>query len=481
MGSPEQELSFTLSAARANTYVYGAEGFCSNKPNSCFVGHGGQYNKSLSLTARDSDPPIAPFADAGVDSNWTSDSVALGNGDTVRQFSFGTPNYQLSEPGSNPQAFIGVAVNSTFINALRKAKTISSNAYSLLWGDGFADEPRDGSFTLGGYDESIMGDPKVTKVITQQQVGCPEGMIVEVTGLSLNHEGGHTDNLLEDLGSLKVCIVPTLRAVMQLPKAYGDGLIAKMGAVRLDNGTNVYGATSPRLLPYTPLLDPDSAQNLQRTLLLTRKGDPYLDGQGVTQYNASRVGLTVLSMDSKDQMARLGGMFFSSAYLMVNHDKGEFTIASARNDATKELLVGVDTDNNCFAYLNGTVPGNAIPSPSPSDPQDSQDSASPLSTGAIVGIAVGVGAAVIVLAVVAFLLWRRRKSRRDVPTPQHTVLAAEPGKDRYIFERRGSEVLEAPAQGGVMKMSDDERDYAVELDGNSQPSELPNHTPMVPR
>jgi hypothetical protein len=211
--------------------------------------------------------------------------------------------------------------------------------------------------------------------------------------------------------------------------------------------------------------------------LLVRKGDPYLDAQAVTQYNASRVALTVLSMEetaSKDLMARLGGMFFSSAYLAVNHDKSEFTIASLRDEATEETLVGVDTANDCAAYLNGTVPGKTVQSSSPRDPEDAGNSASALSTGAIVGIAVGALAVVVVLAVVAFLLWRRR-SRRN------TALTEAPANSQYIFETKGQEIHEAPDQRAVLKMCDDERDYAVELDGNAQLLELPGRTQMGPR
>ena len=222
--------------------------------------------------------------------------------------------------------------------------------------------------------------------------------------------------------------------------------------------------------------------------LLVKKGDPYLDAQAVTQYNKSRVALTVLSMtEDANFMPRLGGMFFSSAYLAVNHDKNEFTIASVRHGATEETLVGVDTANDCAAYLNGTAPGKTVQSSSPQDPESSPrnsensgNSASALSTGAIVGIAVGASAVVVFLVVAAFLLWRRR-SKRNGKTSQHIALAEAPANSPYIFEKKGGEIHEAPNQGGVLKMSDDERDHAAELDGNAQPSELPGHTQMEPR
>jgi hypothetical protein len=243
--------------------VYGAEGFCKGafRPYTCLVSHGGQYNQSLSTTARDLLAPIAPFIDEKVDTNWTSDSVKLDNGATIHDWRFGTPRPQLRDESSNGQAVIGVGVNSTFINALRTAGDISSNAYSLFWGDEFTDEPRDGAFTLGGYDEAILGDSMVTKGFTRSEERCAEGMIVEVTHMRLNHQDGPTVDLLDGLGALNVCVIPSLRAVMAVPGAYGEKLIASMGAVRLDNGTNIAGSTKSglRLLPYAPILEPDSA------------------------------------------------------------------------------------------------------------------------------------------------------------------------------------------------------------------------------
>lgn len=216
--------------------------------------------------------------------------------------------------------------------------------------------------------------------------------------------------------------------------------------------------------------------NFTDNQLLIRRGDPYLDLQGDTQYNASRVGLTVLSMsEDASQMARIGGMFFSSAYMMVNHDKSEFSIAPARRKFAEPRLVGVNTANNCVAYLNGTVPGRTVTSSSPLNPGNSGDSASSLSIGAIAGIAVGSAVAIILVAVVAFLLWRRRRrGNKHVPPP--TIPTEEPTKRPYVFEKRGQEVYEAPDQRGGLKMNADERADAVELDGNPQPSELPHQT-----
>ena len=167
----------------------------------------------------------------------------------------------MPDENDNGPAAIGVAVNSTFINALRTAGNISSNAYSLFWGDEFTDKPRDGAFTLGGYDEAMLGDSMVTKEFTRSEKRCAEGMIVEVSHMKLHHQDGPAVDLLDGLGALNVCVIPSLSAVMAVPRAYGEKLIASMDAVRLDNGKNDRGSTKYglRLLPYSPILEPDSA------------------------------------------------------------------------------------------------------------------------------------------------------------------------------------------------------------------------------
>lgn len=206
--------------------------------------------------------------------------------------------------------------------------------------------------------------------------------------------------------------------------------------------------------------------------LLIRKGDPYFDMQGVTQFNTSQVGLTVISMiEDPTQMPRLGGMFFSSAYLMVNHDKNEFSIASAPKQSTEATIISLDTANDCAAYSNGSAPGHTS---QPSQPGAGNLDDSALSTGAIAGIAIGAVAGFALLAVSAFVLWRRRGKGKGTYSPD--ILHEVPAAEMYTDKKGRAEVHEAPGQGGVLKMSADERDYAIELDGTARPSELPDRT-----
>lgn len=253
--------TLTSPRAHANIYAYGGPRFCRDgKGQWCFVGHGGEYDPSLSTSSLASDPPVTPFVDDGVDSNWTTDSLTVDDDSSLRSFKLGVPADQLHR--NRPQAEIGVAVNSTFINALRTMGNISSNIYSLFWGDEFANQPRDGSVVFGGYDESIMGESVVTKAFTQTDSRCPEGMMVDLTEMKLNNQNGTVIDLLAGFGILHVCVVPSLRAVMAIPRDYGRKLIDSMGGRRSDNETNVAGklvSAGERVLPLTPLLEPDSA------------------------------------------------------------------------------------------------------------------------------------------------------------------------------------------------------------------------------
>jgi hypothetical protein len=58
--------------------------------------------------------------------------------------------------------------------------------------------------------------------------------------------------------------------------------------------------------------------------------EPYIASDGRIKADPTLKNIPIVRYsDPKNYtVPRIGGMFFSNAYLMVNHDKGEFTIAS---------------------------------------------------------------------------------------------------------------------------------------------------------
>lgn len=179
--------------------------------------------------------PINHILD-GTDANWTKDSIALSDNSMLQNFEFGVSNKQIH--AWRPQAELGIGVNSSFIDALHAAGNISSKSYSFSWGNDFANDSYDGSIIFGGYDKSIAaGMRNITRTFTRNETTrCPEGMIVELTEMKLASESGDIANIFEGLGTIEVCIVPSMRNIMAMHKPYGDRIIKGLGGIRADGG-----------------------------------------------------------------------------------------------------------------------------------------------------------------------------------------------------------------------------------------------------
>lgn len=132
----------------------------------------------------------------------------------------------------------------------------------------------------------------------------------------------------------------------------------------------------------------------------------------------------------------IGRYFFTYAYLMVNLDAGEFTIWAANSEANgNEDLVAVDETNAVVSTpLCSTTPGTGRPT---STATPSPNGGSSLSGGAIAGIAVGAAAAVALVAMGMWLLFKRNKKRaaaekgsssttQDLMSPGGLELAGRP-------------------------------------------------------
>ena len=163
--------------------------------------------------------------------------------------------------------------------------------------------------------------------------------------------------------------------------------------------------------------------------------------------------------DPKTDMPHLGGMFFSAAYLIVNHDRNEFTIAPAHQKPATQKLVAVDTASNCVAEDAKPNATSVIP-PTSSNSSESRS----LAGGAIAGIVVGVIAGLCIVAIVAFLAWRRR--RRS--TEKHRMPEVSTTYGGYTEDRKYSATRSELAAGhGLRELESSERS-PVELPGGDQ-------------
>lgn len=138
-----------------------------------------------------------------------------------------------------PKGTIGVGKDSTFLKALSDANRTSSSSWSLFWGTEVTSPQRDGTITFGGYDEAIIGDSRnITIPFDQGDDRCPEGMIVEITGMALQTTA-NTQDVMQGLGRQKACIVPSAAHLLTLPSRYWDRMQSIMGVelFPFQNGT----------------------------------------------------------------------------------------------------------------------------------------------------------------------------------------------------------------------------------------------------
>lgn len=225
--------------------MYGKNGFCPANVTieECVTYRGGLYDSAQSETEKLGATIKHLWDDATA--NWTTDKVALKDGAEnafeLAQMEFGvrvSTAHQYVNKGE-----LGLGVNSTFLTALASGQRIASKTYSFFWGTdiSISDEPRDGSLTLGGFDQALITNaPNTTTKFTRNQWKCREGMVVELTALSLQSVGAGTQNIMEKSEKMQACVVPTLSSVLTLPVQYWDKMAEMMGVERspFNNGTS---------------------------------------------------------------------------------------------------------------------------------------------------------------------------------------------------------------------------------------------------
>jgi hypothetical protein len=139
----------------------------------------------------------------------------------------------------------------------------------------------------------------------------------------------------------------------------------------------------------------------------------------------------------------LGRLFMSSAYVMVNHDAGKFSVWQANTGSKTSDIVAVDKENSmitefCANSTDRISSATSLPtSSSTSTPQNERTS---MSGGVIGGIVGGVVGGLAILGAIGFFLHRRRESGRaaeeatkgpdaqmaDVKPPTYSTVHAEP-------------------------------------------------------
>lgn len=200
-------------------------------------------------------------------------------------------------------------------------------------------------------------------------------------------------------------------------------------------------------------------------------GERHISRNGVVEAKEDVKQIPIVRIQADDgMMPRIGGMFFSSAYLMVNHDKNQFTIAQAKSEPAPSKLIAFDTANDCVgpaeAAAASTTPG--APTDSNAGNSDSNgsstSSSSALSSGAIAGIVIGALSGLALILGIAFLLWRRKRRATAAvdpsPEPGHYTDITNTPVEKYAYHP--PELMDRHHQDFVV---------AHELPGEGRPQE----------
>ncbi|KAF4947653.1 hypothetical protein FSARC_13914 [Fusarium sarcochroum] len=489
VGSREQDIVLLPWAELNNTWIYDEQPYCDKtviwNDRICQIRRGRLFNEEESKSFQ----KASDIGDAGGSTDEVSlqgseagikklvstslagtDNITLEGAPAVEDFPIGIPRLKW-DAGYTMLHPLGLGSNSTYLNALKAAGTISSRVWSIFWGRMWVKTPINGSLVLGGYDEEkVIGKNYTAPLVYDDYIGCWTGMKVTVSDIRVNFRDGSDRSIFPSNTALPCCIVPQRQLLLEAPGAY----VSKFEQVTGFNHTDFsYGLHwSARLFDDDKAFDGDITFHLDSGLQVRVPNDQYI----VPSVDIDRSGARVTKPDVKellmngvaDQPATLGRYFLTAAYLMVNHDAGTFTLWQA-NPSEKSKLVRVfdeDTAEKCGEDASGIVQPTASATPAEGketiSTDDSEAASSPSGAvigGAVAGAVVGLG----VMGLGIFLLLRRRrivKSAKEQPPTEIQV------KDEKGFSSTWSPPQEMPGSKPMPPEIQGQSHFVYELDGN---------------
>ena len=338
------------------------------------------------------------------------------------------------------QNALGLGRNSTLLDALVSAGAIFSKTFSIFqgWTGAQTQYQTDGSLVIGGYDSAKITGNNITLPFTVED-SCVSGLVISVTDINMNLKNGSNVSIIgESRGSaLRACIEPTFSPISLSEDIWWAFTnvteVAEIG--RSISPINFWGVAIPadgayaKFLIYSVIeiadIDPRYEGDLtfsvypgldiripNHQLVVP---DVVINPEGQTYApNSSIAEVLILSLQAinVNDMPLFGLPFLSSAYLIVDNDKQQFTLSQSQKSSISNL-VAIDP------------PACSIPAPSPtSQPLASVlASSAPTSTptpqpssgipkGTIAGAVVG-GLAITFISAGLFLFQKRRRVEKQ--------------------------------------------------------------------
>ena len=459
-----QNVRVLVSTAGTAIYTVGAEGCPAGYTVDCATERGGLFLRNQSLTWT----PNSIY-ETGLDMNLGLDTsgyagydvATLGwqgsGGPTVEHsilWNLATSMYWLGIFGLNPRPTNFTTFTdpqTSYMQTLANEKKIPSVSYGYTAGNQYRLDKVYGSLTLGGYDTNRFVPNDVTFDFYPD---ISRDLTVNVHSITANK--GSLSNLLPD-GSISIFIDSTVPELW-LPES-ACAAFEKAFGIEFDDDYNRYLITSKQR---EALL----AQDAKITFKIGPKpsgGDtvditlPYsafdLQVQWPIVANPNTSYYFPLQKAANDTQYTLGRTFLQEAYLIADYERQNFSVSQCSWDRGKILsqnLVSILSPN---ANITNSTSGSY---------GHKKSSHQVLAMGAIVGVSVGVGGLVSILALILFFFRRRKKLEKrrlaELKEKELTLAAQEDLRNRLNPSHRlggelgGGDLNEMPPDPKVFLM-----------------------------
>lgn len=491
VGTPPQNFRVLPSTQVSETWVILPDGCIASDPSDCQTQRGGEnFNgqspkgflsnqsstwQQLGLYTINTESVLNI---TGVNGLFGNDTVGLngGNGSTVgaglslaKQTVGGiaAKDYFLGLLGLSiaPSSFSSAANPAqTFLTNLFKERLIPSLSYGYTAGASYGTNGQDnwGSLVLGGYDTTKYDmNNQISMAFSSQDTRALTVGVQSIIGTNVNNG---TASFTTNGGHLS--LIDSTLSHIWLPQDVCDQMAGNLGLV-YDPQTDLYVLNSTQhaaLVAANPSFTFKIGQTAFDNGNSVSISFPYaaFDLQiGWPVYDRT-VNYFPIRRGNSSQYT-LGRSFLQQAYIIVDYDNSNFTVAPATfpDTTVKPHLVAIVAQSN-----NSGKPSS-------------------LSTGAIVGIAVG-GIILLVLAIFALFWFLRRRRRKPKATKPSELHANELGTDSTyskVHEADGDQVMELPtgqeAYGKQTRAELDTSAAVFEMEGDSGTTLAPHSAPSL--
>lgn len=421
LGTPAQQIRVLPALDQSSTLVVLPEACGASDGSNCYSDRGfwyernasstwsqnGFYNLSLYLENRLGYSGAALYGNDTIQLGWKGDGLPSVTNQVIGGIT--TKDFYIGMLALDPRPMNFSSFNDPQPSLMQGLRSMSTPIPSISWSytaGAYNLAPKIfGSLTLGGYDSTRFEPNNVTfpfgaDISLDFQVAI-QSITTNITDKPLLNAG-----IISYIDTMIAHIWLPLDSCQLFEEAFGlvwdnttelylmnstlhNSLLKENPEVIFNVGPQVTGASVAIKMPYW---------NFYQTAT-----SAYIGNSSSLYFPLKRA--------ADDSQYVLGRAFMQSAYLSANYDQNYFNLSQALYPASSVLenIVPILPE---LTRTNSTTPASA-------------STKSSFGTGAIVGIAIGVAAVIIIVCVAFFLVHRRNKKRRSDPTYKRSELESE--------------------------------------------------------